>query len=188
VTVDGNPGERSEAFLGGILACGCSNIDGCAVKITGYASLTGYMHTGCVVGMFHKHDLSDPKIYHIRNCTVEGTISGGFYVGGLVGDFGGEALQCMASADVVGGSNFAGGLIGRADGATVDQCYSLGTVSGGATNMGGLVGMAGETMTTGITDCYSMAAVAGIADDAARRVGGLIGSSGNCLITNCYSC
>ncbi len=124
----------------------------------------------------------------ISNCTVGGTISGGSYVGGLVGSFTGEALQCMTNTAVTGGSNFAGGLIGSADGATVDQCYSLGTVSGGATNMGGLIGMAGESMTTKITDCYSMAAVAGIADDAARRVGGLIGSSGNCLITNSYSC
>ena len=73
VTVDGNPDERCEAFLGGVLACGYSNIDGCKVKITGYASLTGYMHTGGIVGMFHKHDAADPGSYYIKNCTIEGT-------------------------------------------------------------------------------------------------------------------
>ena len=71
--MDGNPSERCEAFLGGVLACGYSNIDNCTVKVTGYASLTGYMHTGGIVGMFHKHDKTDPGSYYVRNCTVEGT-------------------------------------------------------------------------------------------------------------------
>lgn len=80
VIVDGNPsnpaGMRCEAFLGGILACGHSYIDGCSVTTTGYASLFGYMHTGCIVGMQHRSYPSDPGGYYIKNCT---TVSGTQY-------------------------------------------------------------------------------------------------------------
>lgn len=80
IIVDGNPsnpaGLRCEAFLGGILACGHSYIDGCSVTTTGYASLHGYMHTGCIVGMQHRSDPSDPGGYYIKNCT---TVSGTQY-------------------------------------------------------------------------------------------------------------
>ncbi len=73
VIVDTNPAERSEAFQGGLLACGQSDIDRCTVKTTGYASLTGYMHTGGIVGMFHKSIHDDPTVHHILDCTVSAT-------------------------------------------------------------------------------------------------------------------
>ncbi len=70
VLVDTNPDERCEAFMGGLLACGQADLDRDTVKTTGYASLTGYMHTGGIVGMFHKSVHRDPAVFRIVDCTV----------------------------------------------------------------------------------------------------------------------
>lgn len=73
VLVDTNPDERCEAFMGGLLACGQADLVRDAVTTTGYASLTGYMHTGGIVGMFHKSVHGDPKLLVLRDCTVSAT-------------------------------------------------------------------------------------------------------------------
>ena len=55
VCVDENPDERSEQFLGAVMACGFPSIENCDIKIDGYASVTGYVHNGGLVGMHHVH-------------------------------------------------------------------------------------------------------------------------------------
>jgi hypothetical protein len=73
VLVDTNPDERCEAFMGGLLACGQSFLERDTVKTVGYASLSGYMHTGGIVGMFHKSIHKDPMVFRIVDCAVSAT-------------------------------------------------------------------------------------------------------------------
>ena len=73
VLVDTNQTERCEAFMGGLLACGQAYLERNTVKTVGYASLSGYMHTGGIVGMFHKSIHRDPTVFRIVDCAVSAT-------------------------------------------------------------------------------------------------------------------
>jgi hypothetical protein len=76
----------------------------------------------------------------IINCYSTGTVSGTYYVGGLVGysDSGSSISDCYSTGAVSGGS-YVGGLMGRNDG-SISNCYSTGAVSGTFV-VGGLVGI-----------------------------------------------
>lgn len=76
VFVDTNRKIKCEQFLGGILACGYGDIEGCEVKLSGYASVYGYVHNGGLVGMYHAHDKTDEKRKgYIRGCSVDAFIT-----------------------------------------------------------------------------------------------------------------
>ena len=113
----------------------------------------------------------------IHGCYVkDGTISGDWYSGGLVGyNFHGTITDCSSSASVSGDAQV-GGLVGVNSG-TITTCYATGSV-GGDRFVGGLVGFNGGT----ITNCYSIGSVSGTGD----YVGGLVGNNKG-IITNCYS-
>jgi len=64
-------------------------------------------------------------------------ISGGFWVGGLVGSNEGTVSDSYATGSVTG-DDYVGGLVGRNEG-TVSKCYSTGSVTGDE-HIGGLVG------------------------------------------------
>jgi hypothetical protein len=114
----------------------------------------------------------------ITNCYVEGgSISGGDYVGGLVGD-GSNIINCYATTSV-SGSSYVGGLVGT--GSNIANCYATGDVSGDY-EVGGLMGMGAN-----IANCYAGSTVSGIS-----YVGGLLGINGNpgaagTTLANCYS-
>ncbi|MCH8121069.1 MAG: hypothetical protein IIC00_15260, partial [Planctomycetes bacterium] len=114
----------------------------------------------------------------ISNCYVEGgSVSGNWYVGGLVGyNRDGTITNCYSTASVSGDSAV-GDLAGYNRG-TITNCYSMASVSGNDW-VGGLVGWnAGE-----ITNSYSLGHVTG-----ATNVGGLVGeNTWGRIITNCYS-
>jgi len=102
----------------------------------------------------------------VRNLGVEGSsISGGGYVGGLVGALQNNGLiyNCYTSIDVNGrldGSYFyIGGVVGYvfAD-CLVSNCYSTGNVSGRG-NVGGVVGAASTRCT--VSRCYSIGIISG---------------------------
>jgi hypothetical protein len=118
----------------------------------------------------------------VHDCGVEGgRVSGGDYVGGLVGDTYCEPRQspcysaiisnCYSTSTVSGGSGI-GGLIGSFDhrgcDSAISDCSSTGEVSG-TDYVGGLVGY----LENEISNCQSSAVVSG--NDF---VGGLIGSAG----------
>ena len=141
----------------------------------------------------------------ITNCYVDGgRISGGDYVGGLVGyNSHGTVTDCDAISSVSGG-RCVGGLVGYNSSSTITNCYSSGSVEGyyyigglvgynydgtittsfstgsitGNNDVGGLVGWNYGT----ITNCYSTGSVAG-----SFVVGGLVGTNGYCYYSNCYS-
>ena len=135
--------------------------DGKGHKITGlyinyldtdYIGLFGYIDSG-----------SEVKNVGLENAMV----SGGSYVGGLVGkNFLGTVSGCYSTGSVFG-DWYVGGLVGENWYGTVSGCYSTGSVSG-RYDVGGLVGGNGGT----VSGCYSTGSVSG-----EYEVGGLVGSN-----------
>jgi hypothetical protein len=120
----------------------------------------------------------------VTNCSVSGTVSGSYYVGGLIGYAGsGTILNCTSSA-TVSGIGHLGGLIGHTYNITVSRCKAEGnvnTTSDSANWAGGFVGL--NTLTT-ISDCAATGHVIGMGAD----MGGFCGANGNgSLIEKCYS-
>ncbi|HDP36088.1 MAG TPA: hypothetical protein ENN29_13390 [Candidatus Hydrogenedentes bacterium] len=96
-----------------------------------------------------------------------GTITGGHYVGALVGEnWSQEIAACYASVEVNGVSRV-GGLAGINRG-LISGCYATGTVSG-EEYVGGLIGRNYEGV---VQECHAAGAVAGVA-----RAGGLVGET-----------
>lgn len=124
-------------------------------------------------------------------CSAEGTVTGRYMVGGLVGSNGFQVHHCYAVADATG-SQYVGGLVGENAGGDVRECYSQGVVRTvtdpvyglEGTEAGGLVGRNGGG--GAIFDCYSEAAVVG-----GKNIGGLVGltwgTAEPCQIANSYS-
>jgi len=141
----------------------------------------------------------------ITHCAVvNGIVSGGDSVGGLVGVSSGVITDCFATDGTVSGARYyVGGLVGSADGSiagsyttgivtgegptgglvghcygAITRCYSTADVSG-SYDLGGLVGC-----NTGTIDgCYAGGDVAGNGS-----VGGLVGAQwGSGVVTDCYA-
>jgi filamentous hemagglutinin family protein len=106
---------------------------------------------------------------------VGGSMTGDYYVGGLVG-YGGVLIGDSDVKTMVSGSNLVGGLAGwSAD--SITNSYATATVSDTGT-AGGLVGYSAGT----ITNSYATGTVSGTSYD-----GGLVGSDGGGAITDSYA-
>ena len=92
----------------------------------------------------------------VTQCGSEGTVRGGDFVGGLVGenDYG-QVTRCFGSGAVYGTASV-GGLVGISRG-RVTQCYSTSEVLGAGLNAAGLVGWNSGV----VAECYSTGAVTG---------------------------
>ncbi|MFA5000983.1 MAG: GLUG motif-containing protein [Candidatus Paceibacterota bacterium] len=149
----------------------------------------GYTITGLVinrpsenfVGLF---GISAGSISNLK--LVDSTISGGSYVGGIVGGIGGGSdsiTNCSSDATITASGDSVGGLTGLNSVGTITNSYVDGSVTGNGSLTGGLVGFnLGGT----ITGSYSASAVTGV-----LVVGGLVGSNGGednpGTVTNCYA-
>ncbi len=137
----------------------------------------------------------------------DSSVTGHFYVGGLVGYIsGGTVSNSYATDGVTAGSEAVGGLVGRNyDGGTISNSYATGSVSSisgyagglvadnngtvidsfatgnvsGNNNVGGLAGGGGGP----ITNSYATGDVSGPSAD----IGGLVGGYGFGTITNSYA-
>lgn len=124
----------------------------------------------------------------IENCSVSGSVSGSFSVGGVVGSqWGGSITGCNSSATVKG-VIFAGGIAGETNsGASLTGCYATGdvTVENDGTNnshAGGVVGYNGGGT---LTACYATGSVTG-SGSGTIYVGGVTGSNNLGILTACY--
>jgi hypothetical protein len=81
-------------------------------------------------------------------------------IGGLVGyiDYEGGIINSYSTGSVIGG-NYVGGLVGDSDSGTITNCYAEGGDVWGGYIIGGLVG---ESYNSTIAYCYSTSNVAGI--------------------------
>ncbi len=107
-------------------------------------------------------------------------ITGGNYVGGLVGENFGTISNChVTGAGAIDGMSNIGGLIGNNNG-NVSGASSFVNVTATAAGVGGLIGV--NQSAAGISGCSASGTVTGAFDN----VGGLIGSnSGGAALTNC---
>ena len=119
----------------------------------------------------------------IKNLTVEGTISGKSYVGGVVGYNLGTISGCTNKADVTAVSMTVGGITSYLKGgAKVEKCANLGAVNGnGTTYTGGVVGWA--IANTYICECYNGGEISATKGYA----GGIAGYSMGCSTNDCYN-
>ncbi len=152
----------------------------------------------------------------IQNCYATGTLSGGWSVGGLIGDSGVDEASnniftdCYANCTVTALSNNAAGFVAESYGGSYTRCYSLGD----ATTTGNYCAGFCTNSTSEITLCYSKCNVnatnneifagfvgynygeltncysTGNVITSGKNVGGFIGYYSDYLgklVTNCYS-
>ena len=113
----------------------------------------------------------------VQNLSVSGSVSGYWYVGGVVGYNGGSVENCYNTGAVSGSGLYVGGVVGD-NRDTVENCYNIGKVSG--TGVGGVVGWNfGGT----VKNCYNIGEVSG-----PDSVGGVVGENrGGSTVENCYN-
>lgn len=70
-----NPDVETEQYLGGVLANGYADLDGCSVVLSGYASVHGYAHHGGLIGMDDINPENREHAGYVKNCTVDASIS-----------------------------------------------------------------------------------------------------------------
>jgi len=76
VFVDTDMTIKCEEFLGGVVGNGYMDVENCTVRLTGYASVQGYVHNGGVIGMYYVYIPADKSHSgYVKGCTVDATIS-----------------------------------------------------------------------------------------------------------------
>jgi len=114
----------------------------------------------------------------VNNSYATGNVSGNYFVGGLVGENGNGTVSNSYTTGSVSGSDYVGGLVGE-NFSTVSNSYATGSVSG--TNyVGGLVGRNDAT----VGNSYATGNVMGSYDS--DSIGGLVGGNGG-TISNSYA-
>lgn len=130
---------------------------------------------------------------NIADCNMIGTVSGNFYVAGLVGyNVSGDITHCFANGTVSGHGESIGGLVGYNFGSIAKSCANCSVSSDGvyhdinsySNSVGGLAGNNGNWLYPGgsITESYSTGSVAG----DVYQIGGLVGENAG-SISNSYS-
>lgn len=64
-----------EEYLGGVLANGYADVNGCSVKLAAYTSVQGYVHNGGIVGLSDVNPKNRVHYGYVKNCTVDAVIS-----------------------------------------------------------------------------------------------------------------
>jgi hypothetical protein len=129
-------------IVGGLVGGNSGSITTCYA--TGTVSGSDY-YIGGLVGNNYEGTITD--CYATGNVTVTGT---GMFVGGLVGENDGTLTNCYATGSVSGGY-YVGGLVGYNNRGTITECYATGAVSGNYYYIGGLCGRNDDGT---ITDSY----------------------------------
>ncbi|WP_411877754.1 beta strand repeat-containing protein [Polaromonas sp. YR568] len=154
----------------------------------GYVGLFGYTGNGSVIrnvglvggsvtGGSYVGGLVGYNTGSISNAYATGSVTGGLDVGGLVGiNLNGSISNAYASGSVTGGDEV-GGLVGSHTG-TINNVYASGSVTGSYSFVGGLVGVNQGT----IGNAYASGSVTG----GGSLVGGLVGFNAG-TIGNAYA-
>ena len=112
----------------------------------------------------------------VTNCAFSGSVSGNSYVGGVVGDNNDGTVENCYNTGEVSGNRDVGGVVGQSFGGSVTNCYNTGTVSG--SYVGGVVGY----NISSVTNCYNTGKVSGNSS-----VGGVVGHTDGGRVENCYN-
>ncbi len=168
-------------IFGSIITGGVVNIDSLYPHALSIQVATQY--AGGISGILFIHGNGTAKV---TNCTSDGTIIGGEFVGGIIGRIGVNAglapsvcliKDCLGRA-AISGYSYVGGLVGNASRATFLNCDVSGSASITDTStttvlsrpFGGLLGGLDESI---VRDCT---ATVDVLIPLSSRIGGLIGS------------
>ncbi len=184
LTIFANTAPADEGI--GLFASVTGNISDLALS---GGSLTGNANVGALAGF----DGGD-----VNNVHSSMAVTGFFFVGGLIGEFGepGRALANSSSTGAVTGElvdsassgepSAIGGLIGQLDAGSVTASYATGAVTAlGGDQIGGLIGITNGNNNVVVSNSYATGAVdAGVSPSliAGVSVGGLIGDNGGAVI------
>gem|GEM_PF-1271917 len=166
------------AYTGGLVGYAQS---GCAVEfVRVQGMIQGANDTGGLVGYLPGGT--------VHACETDVMVSGGTYVGGLIGRVAsGANIYHSRSEGNVFGDNQVGGLIGHFTTATMSDCHSRAAVEG-TSNVGGLIGYMGATSSSSsrarVYRSFSTGPVNG-----SSAVGGLVGAvnhAGNNMVFDSY--
>ncbi len=155
------------------------NIGGLVGEQQGGSSIRDSYATGSVSGGDYVGGLVGNGLYFISNSYATGSVFGGDYVGGLVGfQVFRSGIRDSYATGSVSGDDYVGGFVGFLGfSSSIRDSYATGSVSGDD-NVGGFVGFLGPN--SSIRDSYATGSVSGD-----YYVGGLVGS-GNGNIANSY--
>ncbi|MBI9106984.1 MAG: hypothetical protein JEZ04_09590 [Spirochaetales bacterium] len=152
-------------------------------SVTG-AVITGDSNTGGLVGkIYSSYDLD----ILLSGCVFQGTIDGGSYTGGIVGDIDAGLINfsscTVQDGSSVSGDDYTGGLAGRLlHLGSMTESHNLADVSGGL-DTGGAVGfLYGEDDTSLVSDSLSTGDVT-----LNGQGGGFIGRLRNASVINCHN-
>ena len=177
-------GESTAAIVG--YGSGCS-FENCTAVVNFQSSNST---TGGLIGAV---ELKNEKYVLMKNCHVSGTITGGGYTGGLIGNIS-EYLSdgdyspaetitienCSVDVEIIIFTSSietpcVGGLIGESFGVKIEKCHATGSINVIDGDIGGLVGNAGNY--TDIIRCYASVDIYASSDNhyGGVSIGGLIG-------------
>ena len=115
----------------------------------------------------------------VKNLSVNGTITGGYYMGGIAGNIGGGSTieNCQNNCAVIGdGDGSGGGIVGTSDHGTIRNCFNSGAITG-IEFIGGIAGFNSGGV---IDNCYNVGEISG--EDHVYGISHLASGS----ITDCY--
>ena len=75
INIDKDKDSKDEQFLGGICACGYTDLEGCEMNLSGFISDHGYVHSGGLMGMYIVYPTRFQRNGYLKNNTLEGFIT-----------------------------------------------------------------------------------------------------------------
>lgn len=120
----------------------------------------------------------------VKNLTVEGSVTGGQYTGGIAGCLNAAKITNCTYYGTVNGSSRAGGFAGTNQSGTITNCTNYAAVTATASYVGGIAGINNKGS---IDSCKNMGAVASNAEKGSI-IGGITGNNyADSAITNCIN-
>ncbi|MDO4300617.1 MAG: hypothetical protein Q4D26_04395 [Clostridia bacterium] len=120
----------------------------------------------------------------VKNLTVEGSVTGGQYTGGIAGCLNAAKITNCTYYGTVNGSSRAGGFAGTNQSGTITNCTNYAAVTATASYVGGIAGINNKGS---IDSCKNMGAVASNAEKGSI-IGGITGNNyADSVITNCIN-
>ena len=118
----------------------------------------------------------------IQNLAVEGTVSGGQYIAGIVGKNAGTIKNCKNAANVTSTGRYVGGIAGKTTG-SISECYNIGMITSTYTGSRGHIGGIAGDSSSKIENCYN-AGQLGVGE--LGNCGAIVGWHNGETINNCY--
>ncbi len=154
---------------------------------TNNATVTDCKNSGQITGLKTSAGIVGINNDFVTKCSNSGTITCGNSYAGIVGLNNKTVSYCYNKGEIIkidsGSQCYAGGVVGNngGDGSSISYCFNMGNVNGCYAS-GGILGYVSGTNST-VSNVYSIAT---INCSGFHHIGGLIGQTGDCTVTNAY--